>query len=458
MDEHVAGCPDCYEVFAATVQFGLSEPEAETEGVKLFTRWVGLAAAATLIVALGLWLYRTQLPRPSAPLVAELAEAMGARRFIEPRLTGGFRHGRLITLRSGEASQGLDAQPGAVLAAVARIRERAEGDTSPEALGALGVTYLVSGDAAAAVKSLESASAQKPDDARLLSDLSAAYLVRAKQADEPADIPKALEAAERAIVLPGAPTEAYFNRALALESLHLVDAARKAWQDYIDRDSSSPWADEARQHLEALSKVRRSSVEEDKARVRAAIEEGPAAIDRLAEDAPSLVRSYFEDDLLPAWADAHIVGHPDASILRDRAQIVGEALSRATTDAMPQEAAHALVALTSAAAPRDPLRAQASGLPDATRSQTAQRPLGAVLPIVARRSARAGSRRQPLRGLGRTDGRRRVSPRVLARIGDDRIGQAGGDRRFACVRSPSRPGPLASGAHSLAARRVDGVA
>ena len=23
MDEHVAGCPDCYEVFAATVQFGL---------------------------------------------------------------------------------------------------------------------------------------------------------------------------------------------------------------------------------------------------------------------------------------------------------------------------------------------------------------------------------------------------------------------------------------------------
>ena len=377
MDEHIAGCPDCYEVFAATVQFGLSEPEAETEGVKpaearlgaagarlrspLFTRWVGLAAAAALVVALGLWFYRTQLPRPSAPLVAELAEAMGARRFIEPRLTGGFRHGRLITLRSGEASQGLDAQPGSVLAAVARIRERAEGDTSPEALGALGVTYLVSGDTAAAVKSLESASAQKPDDARLLSDLSAAYLVRAKQADEPADIPKALEVAERAIVLPGAPTEAYFNRALALESLHLVDAARKAWQDYLDRDSSSAWADEARQHLEALSKVRRSSVEEDKARVRTALEGGPAAIERLTEESPSLVRAYFEDELLPAWADAHLVGHPDASLHRERARLIGDALLRTTSDALPQDAARAIASPPTTASSRDPLRSQALG-------------------------------------------------------------------------------------------------
>src|SRR6185503_668168 len=119
------------------------------------------------------------------------------------------RRGRLITLRSGETPHGLDAESPAVLGAVARIRERAQADTSAEALGALGVTYIVSGDAAAAVKSLESASAQKPDDARLLSDLAAAYLVRAAQLDEPADIPKALESAERAIVLKDPPPEAY---------------------------------------------------------------------------------------------------------------------------------------------------------------------------------------------------------------------------------------------------------
>ena len=45
-------------------------------------------------------------------------------------------------------------------------------------------------------------------DYGLLSDLSAAYLARATQADEPADIPKALEAAEKAVALKNPPDEA----------------------------------------------------------------------------------------------------------------------------------------------------------------------------------------------------------------------------------------------------------
>src|SRR6266704_1484758 len=211
MDEHVAGCSECYEVFAETVQFGLAEADEAPgtfRGRPL--SWLGLAPAAVLVTALGLWVPRAGFQRAPGPLVAQLAEAMGDRRFLEPRLTGGFRHGRLITMRSGETPHGLDAQSPAVLGAVARIRERAESDASPEALGALGITYLVSGDVAAAVKALESASAQEPENPRLLSDLAAAYLARATQADEPADIPKALEAAEKAIVLKDAPEEVWF--------------------------------------------------------------------------------------------------------------------------------------------------------------------------------------------------------------------------------------------------------
>jgi CHAT domain-containing protein len=332
--------------------------------------------AALLLLAVGLWSQRARFQRAPLPLVAQLAEAMGTRRFVEPRLTGGFRHGRLTTMRSADTPQGLDAQSPAVLGAVARIRERAEGDISPESLGALGVTYLVSGDPGAAVKSLESASAQKPDDARLLSDLAAAYLVRAAQSDEPADLPKALESAERAIALKDPPPEAYFNRALALERLHLVDAARKAWGDYLQRDSSSGWADEARQHLEALPKARQSSAEEDKARARAAIEGGQQAIDRLADESPSLLRDYFEDELLPAWADAYLVGRPDAALYRERARVVGDALLRTTTDAMPRDGAHALAEPVGMSS-RDPLRSQAVGyqtLREAKRLEDRQEP------------------------------------------------------------------------------------
>src|SRR3989441_9742891 len=316
MDEHIAGCADCYEVFSETIQFRPREaPATPLTFVRrpAFKVAAGLAVAAALVLALTMRLYRAP-SRRATPLVADLAEAMGARRFIEPRLTGGFHHGRLITLRSGETPHGLDAQSPAVLGAVARIRERAESDTSPEALGALGITYLVSGDVAAAVKALESASAQEPENARLLSDLAAAYLARATQADEPADIPKALEVAEKAIALKDAPEEAWFNRALPLDRLHLVDASRNAWEDYLQRDSASGWAEEARQHLEALPKERQSSAEEDKARVRTALEQGPAAVDRLAEESPSLLRDYLEDELLPAWADAYLAGHPDANL------------------------------------------------------------------------------------------------------------------------------------------------
>ncbi len=366
MDEHIAGCPDCSEVFAETLRFSLSEDQ-EAEGRRsavppflrrpAFKVAAGLALAASLLLAIRL--YRAP-SRPAAPLVAELAQAIDERRFVEPRLTG-FNYGRLIVLRSGDMPKGLDAQPPAVLTAVARIRERAENDPSPEALGALGITYLVSGDVFEAVKALESASAQEPENARLLSDLSAAYLARATQADEPADIPKALESAEKAIALPDPPDEAWFNRALALEGLHLVDAARKAWEDYLQRDPASGWADEARQHLERLPKERQSSVVEDKARVRAALDEGPTAIERLADEDPQLLRDYFENEVLPSWADAYVVGHPDADVHCERARLLGEALLRTTSDAMPRDAARALAEPTPTAASRDPLRSQALG-------------------------------------------------------------------------------------------------
>src|SRR5439155_6890934 len=115
-----------------------------------------------------------------------------------------------------------------------------------------------------------------------------------------------------------------------------------------------------RQHLEALPKARQSSAEEDKARARAAVEGGQQAIDRLADESPSLLREYFEDELLPAWADAYLVGRPDADLFRERARLVGDALLRTTTDAMPRDIARALAEPVGASS-RDPLRSQAIG-------------------------------------------------------------------------------------------------
>ncbi len=369
LDAHLADCSTCYETFAETVQFLLAEEPAEEPVPNparvlpfhrrpAFQIAAGLAAAAGLVLAVR-YFSLARSPRPSSPL-AELAEAMGPTRFIEPRLTGGFQHGRLVVLRSGNAPQGLDAQSPAVLTAVANIRQRTQNDTSPAALAALAATYLVSGDPAAAVKALESATAQDPKNAKLQSDLAAAYLVRASRLDEPSDIPKALEAAEKSIEQNDAPVEAWFNRALALEQLHLVDAARKAWDDYLKRDSSSPWAEEAKKRRDELPPAQQSTVEEDRSSARAALAEGKAAVDRLADESPAILRDYFDNVLLYAWADAYLAGKPEAAALKAQAEVAGEALFRTTGDAMPRDAALALSATPSGPS-RDPPRTQALG-------------------------------------------------------------------------------------------------
>ena len=87
---------------------------------------------------------------------------------------------------------------------------------------------------------------------------------------------------------------------------------------------------------------RQSSAEEDNARVRTALDEGAPAVERLADEDPRLLRDYLEGELLPAWADAHLAGEGDATLHRERAGVVGEALLRTTSDAMPRDAARTL--------------------------------------------------------------------------------------------------------------------
>jgi CHAT domain-containing protein len=102
------------------------------------------------------------------------------------------------------------------------------------------------------VRALEEAASLDPEDPRIWSDLAAADLHLAQAADRPLALVRGLEAVLQAVALPGAPPEAYFNRALLLRSLYLTGAAREAWAEYLDLDPSSRWADEARASLRTL--------------------------------------------------------------------------------------------------------------------------------------------------------------------------------------------------------------
>jgi hypothetical protein len=50
--------------------------------------------------------------------------------------------------------------------------------------------------------------------------------------------------------------EAWFNRALALEQIPAMrDRVKAAWDDYLNVDSTSEWADEAKQHIARLGSL-----------------------------------------------------------------------------------------------------------------------------------------------------------------------------------------------------------
>src|SRR4051812_1580581 len=80
---------------------------------------------------------------------------------------------------------------------------------------------------------LERAARQSPQDARILNDLGAAYLLRAYREDHPVDLVRALATTARAHAADPSLPEARFNHALNLERLYLSRVAVEAWKDYL---------------------------------------------------------------------------------------------------------------------------------------------------------------------------------------------------------------------------------
>src|SRR5207248_10394719 len=103
-----------------------------------------------------------------------------------------------------------------------------------------------------AIASLQLAARAKANDATLWSDLAAAYLDAARRSGRAGDLRLALAAADRALQINPRLAEALFNRALMLEQLERREEAAAAWRQYLDADSTSGWAGEARDRLNAL--------------------------------------------------------------------------------------------------------------------------------------------------------------------------------------------------------------
>jgi tetratricopeptide (TPR) repeat protein len=247
---HLAGCERCYAIFTESAQTAPVSADAAATWWPprrrvMWSSAAVLAAAAALVLAV-----RMNVAVDEPAPVQELVTAVGTDRIIEPRLSGGFAYGPRRTVRSGTASA-LTLSPDLRIAA-ARVEKDTAAQQSASARHARGVACVLTGNLECAVTSLQEPATQRPDDARILNDLAAVYLVRAEPQNDPGDLSRALATANRAIEIDRLLPEARFNRATALERLGMHTEAREAWQAYLTLDDRSGWADEARARLQAL--------------------------------------------------------------------------------------------------------------------------------------------------------------------------------------------------------------
>jgi len=266
-----------------------------------------LAMAAALVLVVRLQpdlLQRLRGGDAVDPQLAKLVAAVGEERYIEARLTGGFKYGPLksVTRGSGDLSQ----QNLALLAAAGELQNRVRNSTAAADLHRWGIAQLLLGDTDGALSALNAAVAVEPSSTEYLSDLAAAYLARHAQRNTAEDLPAALENAEKVLDLDAAHREALFNKALALGKLGAADAAVEAWREYVKVDPDSPWAAAAASHLRPLSQIRPTELNVGEI-LRAASVEGPS----VGTDLQS-VREFAEDVLAPSALDSLGSGQVDS--------------------------------------------------------------------------------------------------------------------------------------------------
>ena len=131
---------------------------------------------------------------------------------------------------------------------------------------ALGKLHLMSKEFDKAIEYLERAAKSDSKNPQIYADLGAAYLEKGRleldisKSKEPnqqsgkglADLGHSLEYLKQSLELDPNLLEALFNRGLVHEQQGLYQEAENDWRAYIDKDSTSQWAVDARQKLKSL--------------------------------------------------------------------------------------------------------------------------------------------------------------------------------------------------------------
>ena len=255
-EQHLVGCDECRSQLAfymrildetvlkeedSVVEEAISRwperPAPEKSGW-VARGWIGLAASLLLVVSLGVFL---GLDRPDAETPEAMAkDLLENYRPFEARLSGQQYLARVVTRSSANSDFPVEA------AVAAQLRRM--GATNHIS----GIGFLLAGDFDEAIRHLELAVTQTPDEPAIRNDLGVAYLER--HAETRAELDDNLQKAQRefeaAIGLEFSFVPSVYNSVLLYERRGLPGMTRSFSERYLSLDSESDWATEIQTRME----------------------------------------------------------------------------------------------------------------------------------------------------------------------------------------------------------------
>jgi tetratricopeptide (TPR) repeat protein len=201
-----------------------------------------IAASILIIVGLtfGIWYRLTSGESELDKGLAALQTAYAGQRPTEARVSA-LPHSFYSQTRGSNVD---DQRTDNLRRAELHLAQAVKDKPTPEAHHALGKVYLAQGRFDEAIKQFEQSLSGSKNQAQVYNDLGVAWL-------EKGDFNRSLDSFNKALQLDGNLQEALFNRALAYKKQSRFAEAKADWNEYLKRDSTSPWANEARRYLDS---------------------------------------------------------------------------------------------------------------------------------------------------------------------------------------------------------------
>ena len=205
----------------------------------------GIVIAVGLAIALWLLLQKSDVEKG----MIALNQAQGNERLIQSRVSG-LKYAEKRTLRGNEAPALQDRQARDYSELLFQQAVRDKQDAA--AYHALGRLYLAERSFDKAREQFEKALAKDPNDPQLQSDMGATLLELGQSTGDGQYFAQSLQYLDRALQLNPSLPEALFNRALVYQQMRLPQA-KDAWRQYLQVDSTSPWAKEVDRNLKDVN-------------------------------------------------------------------------------------------------------------------------------------------------------------------------------------------------------------